>query len=168
MVESVIAYMSAGSNLGDRLGNLERGLRALLKAGLDVRQVSPVFETEPVGFREQPWFLNIALEVGTRLSPDGLLAVCLEIESGLGRVRLVPGGPRTLDLDILLYDNLLVDRPGLRIPHPRMAQRRFVLEPLARIASGVTHPELGLTVAALLASCTDSSRVVFSSNLAWP
>jgi 2-amino-4-hydroxy-6-hydroxymethyldihydropteridine diphosphokinase len=167
MAESAVAYLSAGSNLGERQANLERGVRALLDAGLVIRQVSPVFETEPVGFHEQPWFLNIALELETDLSPDQLLSCCLAGEAGLGRVRTIAGGPRTLDLDILLYGNLIIDRPGLRIPHPRMSRRRFVLEPLACIAPGMVHPESGLSISALLAACTDPSRVVFHSHLAW-
>jgi 2-amino-4-hydroxy-6-hydroxymethyldihydropteridine diphosphokinase len=168
MGESIIAYLSAGSNLGDRKINLERGIRALLDGGVSIRHISPVFETEPVGFREQPWFLNIALGVETQLSPDELLSGCLKIEADLGRVRTIAGGPRTLDLDILLYGNLVIDKPGLRVPHPRMALRRFVLAPLACIAPGIVHPELGRNISELLTTCKDPSKVVLHSSLAWP
>ena len=168
MAETAVAHLSAGSNLGDRKGNLARGMSALLGSGLRVRRVSPVFETEPVGLREQPWFLNVALEIETHLPPDELLSACLEIEAGLGRVRTIIGGPRTLDLDILLYGDLIIDKPGLRIPHPRMALRRFVLEPLACIAPYTVHPVLGETISGLLTICTDLSRVVLHSNLDWP
>jgi 2-amino-4-hydroxy-6-hydroxymethyldihydropteridine diphosphokinase len=165
MAQTSVAYLSAGSNLGDREGNLENGIRGLLEAGLVVRRISSVYETEPVGFLEQPWFLNIALETETHLSPKELLACCLKVEGRIGRVRSFTGAPRTLDLDILLYGDLIIDQPGLRIPHPRMAQRRFVLEPLAQIAPELLHPELKQDISYLLSTCADPSDVVLHSEL---
>lgn len=165
MVKTNVAYLSAGSNLGDRKSNLENGIRGLLEAGLVVRRISSVYETEPVGFLEQPWFLNIALEMGTHLSPRELLVCCLEVESRIGRVRTFAGAPRLLDIDILLYDDLIIDEPGLRIPHPRMTRRRFVLGPLAEIAPEVEHPELRVNIACLLSTCTDRSAVILHAKL---
>ncbi len=165
MAQTRIAYLSAGSNLGDRKGNLENGIRGLIEAGLVVRRISSVYETEPVGFLDQQWFLNIALGTETHLSPKELLACCLEVEGRVGRVRSFTGAPRTLDLDILLYDELIIDQPGLRIPHPRMAQRKFVLEPLAQIAPELLHPELKQKMSYLLSTCADPSGVVRHSEL---
>ncbi len=164
MTQAVVAYLSAGSNLGDRKDNLQQGVRRLVEAGLAVRRVSSIFETEPVGFQQQPWFLNIALEVETTLSPSQLLACCQEVETSAGRVRSFTGAPRTLDLDILLYGDVILDEPGLRIPHPRMHQRRFVLEPLVQIAPGLVHPELRQKVSHLLSVCADSSTVLLVSE----
>jgi 2-amino-4-hydroxy-6-hydroxymethyldihydropteridine diphosphokinase len=130
-----------------------------------VRRVSSVYETEPVGFLNQPCFLNIAVAVETRLPPSELLARCQDIEELHGRVRSFPGAPRVLDLDILLYDDLIIDGPSLQIPHPRMTQRRFVLEPLAQIAPEAIHPVLKQTILSLLASCRDGSRVTLHSEL---
>ncbi len=122
-------------------------------------RVSSLFETEPVGFREQPWFLNAVIEVETRLAPAALLGTCQAIESASGRIRTFRNAPRTLDLDILLYGNLMMSDPGLEIPHPRMAERRFVLEPLAQIAPALVHPVLKKTIRSLLEACPDSSAV---------
>jgi 2-amino-4-hydroxy-6-hydroxymethyldihydropteridine diphosphokinase len=133
--------------------------------GAFVRRVSSVFETEPVGFRDQPWFLNIAIEIETALSPHQLLAVCQEIEAARGRTRPFQWAPRTLDLDILLYGDRIVEEPYLQIPHPRMAQRRFVLEPLTQIAPALVHPVSHQTIAALLASCPDPATVIHHSEL---
>jgi 2-amino-4-hydroxy-6-hydroxymethyldihydropteridine diphosphokinase len=152
-------YLSAGSNLGNREANLEFGMDSLRQNGIVPVHVSPFFETEPVGFLDQPWFLNLAFEVESRLSPRQLLEECLEIEAQRGRKRTFANQPRTLDLDILLYNSEVVSEEGLVIPHPRMAERRFVLEPLARIASGVVHPLLEKTIATLLDECPDRSVV---------
>lgn len=165
MTGSHVAYLSAGSNLGDRKANMKSAIASLGTAGILVRRVSHIYETEPVGIADQPWFLNLVLEVETRLSPHGLLASCMGIEAGHGRVRTSPGAARTLDLDILLYDNLIIDEPDLRIPHPRMAERRFVLEPLAEIAPAVIHPVLGKSALSLLASCPDIPLVSLHSTL---
>ncbi len=152
-------YISAGSNLGDRKANLSEGLQLLRLAGVRPMSVSSFFETEPVENRDQPWFLNVALEVETVLPPQELLRCCLEIELARGRVRSFRGAARTLDLDILLYGDMVVQESHLTIPHPRMAVRRFVLEPLAEIAPQVIHPVLQLSVVSLLQICPDQSCV---------
>ena len=162
-----IAFLSAGSNLGDRAAHLLGGIASLREAGVLVHRVSPVYETEPVGFREQPWFLNMALQVETDLSPLALLAGCLEIEKAHGRAHSAQGAARTLDLDILLMGDLIMHVPELQIPHPRMALRRFVLEPLAQIAPEAFHPVLKTTIQCLLSVCPDSSVVKRASNLNW-
>ncbi len=159
MENTAIAFLSAGSNLGDRKANLERAFAALRDAGARPRRISSWFETEPMGFREQPWFLNVALEVETSLTPHGLLETCLAIEEAGGRVRTFQNAPRTLDLDILLYGDLVINCPQLVIPHPRLPERRFVLEPLAQLAPDVLHPVLKKTVRSLLESCPDTSAV---------
>ncbi len=153
------AYLSLGSNLGDRAAHLEFGLSGLEAAGIRCERSSSLYETEPVGFLDQPWFLNVVVRVETRCPPSELLECCLKVERARGRRRSFQNGPRTLDIDILLYDDLVLDEPGLSVPHPRMEQRRFVLEPLAEIASGVYHPVLMKTIRSLLDSCPDPSSV---------
>ncbi len=143
-------YLSLGSNLGDREWALREALRLLRAPDLRVARVSPVYETEPQDVRGQPWFLNLVAEIETDLFPRQLLARIQKIEKQLGRKRGVPKGPRTLDIDILLFGNSVIDAPDLVVPHPRMTERRFVLEPLAQLAPELRHPVLRRTVSELL------------------
>jgi 3-oxoacyl-[acyl-carrier protein] reductase len=145
---TVTAYIGLGSNLGDRQAHLDRAIQALQEhADINVTQISSIYETEPVGGPpDQPDYLNAVVEAETDLSPEELLDELQAIERALGRVRGERHGPRTLDLDLLLYGDLVQDQPELTLPHPRMHQRGFVLEPLAEIAPGVVHPRLGRTI----------------------
>jgi 2-amino-4-hydroxy-6-hydroxymethyldihydropteridine diphosphokinase len=133
-------YLSLGSNVGDREQNLREALERLEGPDLHVRRVSPTYETEPVEYTEQRWFLNLVAEAETELFPMQLLSRVGKIERALGRVRSVPKGPRTIDIDILLYGKTVVRSKELEIPHPRMAERRFVLAPLADLAPELRHP----------------------------
>ena len=141
-----IAYVALGTNLGDKRRQLENALAALQQAGVTVRRVSPFIETEPYGVTDQPAFLNGVCEVETTLSPQELLAILLKIETQQGRVRTRHWGPRLIDLDLLLYDDQIIDEPNLQVPHPDMENRGFVLQPLAAIAPQVVHPKLGQTI----------------------
>ena len=152
-------YLSLGSNLGDREKNLRTAIDALADAKVRVTRVSSFYETEPVDLREQPWFLNCAVQAETELPPMDLLPALRAIESRAGSKKLVPKGPRLIDLDILLYGDQTIDTPELQVPHPRMLMRKFVLTPLAEIAPEVRHPSWDGTVAELLAKVPDSSEV---------
>jgi 2-amino-4-hydroxy-6-hydroxymethyldihydropteridine diphosphokinase len=152
-------YLSLGSNMGDRARNMGRAVAALASHGVRVMRQSSLYETEPVEFRDQDWFLNSVVEAETDLTPEGLMDALLDVERSLGRRRLVPKGPRLIDLDILLFGSSSVRTPGLEIPHPRMAERRFVLVPLSEIAPDAWHPVLQKTIAALLAGSSDQSAV---------
>jgi 2-amino-4-hydroxy-6-hydroxymethyldihydropteridine diphosphokinase len=149
------AYLSLGSNLGNRKFNLKKAIRLLSDDLVRVRRVSPIYETAPRELLDQPWFLNLALEIETVLSAEELLARIAHVEAELGRQRNLPKGPRTVDIDILLYDDLVVNSPELTIPHRSMHERRFVLEPLADLAPDLRHPELGRTITELLAGLED-------------
>ncbi|HUB33088.1 MAG TPA: 2-amino-4-hydroxy-6-hydroxymethyldihydropteridine diphosphokinase [Bryobacteraceae bacterium] len=143
-------YLSLGSNVGDREANLQTALRAMPPAGIHVLRVSPIYETEPVEYASQRWFLNLVAETETDLLPLLLLARTSRIERELGRIRAVPKGPRTIDIDILLYENAVVHAPTLEIPHPRMAERRFVLAPLADLVPDLRHPVTHKSIRSLL------------------
>lgn len=143
-------YLGLGSNVGDREGHLRAALERLAAADLRVLRVSPVYETEPLELRDQRWFLNQVAEAETSLFPRQLLARVGRIERALGRVRAVPNGPRTIDIDILLYGSAVVRTAGLEIPHPRMGARRFVLAPLADLAPELRHPVTRKTVREML------------------
>ena len=140
------AYLSLGSNLGDREALLNQALERLQAAGVRTVRRSTIHETEPQDFRDQPWFLNIAVEVETDLTPQELLAAIWRIETEMGRQRTVPKGPRTIDIDILFFANLIIATPELEIPHPRLTERRFVLDPLSEIAPDLQHPITGKTI----------------------
>lgn len=140
-------YLSLGSNVGDRAANLNSAIERLKNLG-EVLAVSSFYETEPVEMANQPWFLNCAVALETEKMPKQLLSAVLGIERDLGRNRkkTPPKGPRTLDIDIILFGTAVIDMPGLRVPHPAMSERRFVLEPLAEIAPEVRHPVLKKTM----------------------
>jgi 2-amino-4-hydroxy-6-hydroxymethyldihydropteridine diphosphokinase len=145
-------YLSLGSNVGDRQAHLNAALDRLRAHGVNVLRVSPIYETEPVDYTAQGWFLNLVVEAATELFPRQLLERIGRIERGMGRRRTVAKGPRIVDIDILLFGNAVVDCPELQIPHPRMAERRFVLAPLADLAPGLLHPVLHRSVRDLLAA----------------
>lgn len=138
-------YLSLGSNVGDRQANLEGVITRLEELGR-VAAVSAFYETEPVEFAWQPWFLNCAVAVETELMPRQFLARVMAIEQVMGRKRIRAKGPRNIDIDIVLFGNSVVDTAGLVVPHPRMHERRFVLEPLAEIAAEVRHPVFKRTI----------------------
>jgi|SRR5690349_21371412 len=134
------AYLSLGSNLNDRQGNLRRALDLLASPEIQIERTSSLYETEPQDLHEQPWFLNLVVEIETTLFPMQLLGHIQKIEREMGRQRTVPKGPRTIDIDIVLFGNFIIDTPRLQVPHPRMPDRRFVLAPLAELAPELRHP----------------------------
>jgi 2-amino-4-hydroxy-6-hydroxymethyldihydropteridine diphosphokinase len=142
-------YIALGTNLGDRLANLHAALRSLPTA-VTVIDESPVYETPPWGYEDQPAFLNMVVKTETELEPEALLTYLKQIEAELGREKSVRWGPRLIDLDILFYDDLVIDTPPLVIPHPRLHERAFVLVPLANIAPNLNHPVLHKKIRGLL------------------
>ena len=154
------AYIALGSNLGDRAGNLLLAVRGMMEAAICVCRVSSIYETQPVSQVEQPPFLNMVAEVGNPLpAPEQVMARLLRIEFLLGRTRDIKDGPRTIDLDLLLYGDVESHTEFLMLPHPRLHERRFVLEPLVEIAPQLMHPTLKCTATELLASLQDDSAV---------
>ena len=139
-----LVYLSLGSNVGDRAAYLNAAIERLRTLG-EVAAVSSLYETEPVEFAAQPWFLNCAVKFNTEKMPKQLLNAVLDIEKEMGRKRLKKKGPRTIDIDILLFGNSIIETKGLTVPHPAMHERRFVLEPLAEIAPEARHPVLKRT-----------------------
>jgi 2-amino-4-hydroxy-6-hydroxymethyldihydropteridine diphosphokinase len=155
------AYVSLGSNLGDRAGYLLLAVRGMFAAGLDVIRMSSIYETEPVEYTDQPKFLNMVAELrGTTLPPpEQMLARMLRIEYALGRIRDVRMGPRTIDLDLLIYKDECRDTEFLRLPHPRLYLRRFVLTPLNELVPTLVHPTLKRSISDLLENTQDQSLV---------
>lgn len=166
----IAVYVGLGSNVGDRLANLHDAIERISKLNLDITGVSSVYETEPVGYAEQPWFLNQVIEAKIRdsmsevqpaIQAESFLFDLLEIEKAMGRERTFANGPRVIDLDLLFFGALTIKDTETRItiPHPRMHARRFVLEPLCEIAPDLVHPILKKTCRELLARSDDHSRV---------
>lgn len=152
-------YLSLGSNLGDREAMIARAVEELARAGVTPRRLSSLYATEPVGFLAQSWFLNCVLKAETKLTPRQLLRVVQRVEKDLGRERTTPGGPRTIDIDILLYGSSVIHASGLDVPHPRMGERRFVLVPLCELEPGLRLPRSRRSVTDLLARTADRSQV---------
>jgi 2-amino-4-hydroxy-6-hydroxymethyldihydropteridine diphosphokinase len=154
-----VIYLSLGSNVGDRARNINRAIARIQDAGIRIKKRSALYLTEPLELREQEWFLNCALQAETELPALELLHALQRVEQEAGRQRLIRSGPRTLDIDLLLFDSDVRRGPELEIPHPRMAGRRFVLVPLNEIAPTLIHPELHCAIADLLAKSVDRSAV---------
>lgn len=152
-----LVYLGLGSNLGDRTGALREALKKLDSPGLRLLNVSSVYETEPMGFREQGWFLNLCAEFETTLFPRQLLQRTQRVEREMGRRRTVKNGPRVIDIDILLYGHAVVDAVELHIPHPRYSERRFVLAPLAELKPALRDPVSGRTVTEMLSAVEGQS-----------
>jgi len=140
-----IVFLSLGSNVGDRAANLNAAIERLRTLG-EIVAVSSFYDTEPVGLAAQPWFLNCAVKLDTEKMPKQLLAGILDIEQQMGRRRVQKNGPRTIDIDILLFGNSIIETKGLTVPHIGMHERRFVLEPLAEIAPELRHPVFKRTI----------------------
>lgn len=155
----IIAYIGLGSNIGDKKNFCLRAIALLARAG-HVNKVSSFYCTEPVGHQAQDEFINAVVELETHLLPEQLVAACRTIEDELGRRRSTRWGPRTIDLDILLYGDAIINNPDLTIPHPLLTSRGFVLIPLCEIAPHIEHPVLQKTIIQLLQELKDPHRVV--------
>ena len=155
----MLVYLSLGSNLGDRRNYLQSAVADLAKKGVGILRTASLYSTEPKGLAAQPWFLNTIVETSTSEEPEALLDICLEIERSYGRVRVERDGPRTLDIDIILYGDRVLHSSRLTVPHPRYADRRFVLEPLAEIGPDIIDPVRHRTMRELLADCSDHAGV---------
>jgi 2-amino-4-hydroxy-6-hydroxymethyldihydropteridine diphosphokinase len=165
----ITAYVALGGNEGDRLGYLERAM-AEISERLIVTALSPLYETQPVGFIKQGWFLNAVVAIETDLSPGGLLAILQVVEQKLGKATPFPNGPRTIDLDILLYGGEIVDQVNLIVPHPRLHEREFVMRPLADLDGNAIVPTQGKTVCQLLCElgCTSEVRPWLGASNVFP
>jgi 2-amino-4-hydroxy-6-hydroxymethyldihydropteridine diphosphokinase len=157
-------YIALGSNVGDRKDNLREALRLLVEAGIRILKISSIYETEPVDYLEQAWFLNAVLEAQTDLPALDLLHSLRAIESAMGSKKPFAKGPRLIDLDILLYGTDTIATPEIQVPHPRMLERRFVLVPLAEIAPHLRHPSWPATAQQLLTALKDPSVVRLTSS----
>jgi 2-amino-4-hydroxy-6-hydroxymethyldihydropteridine diphosphokinase len=174
----IAAYIGLGSNVGDRVANLREATERIKTLGIEVVRQSSIYETEPVGFTDQPWFLNQVIEATVFVQPNAaqagaFLAELLDIEREMGRKRTIANGPRLIDIDLLLFDDLIVSHSNdpassnsadMVLPHPRMHERRFVLEPLCEIAPDLVHPALKKTSREILASLNDQSVVGLFKN----
>ena len=154
-----------GGNIGDRLANLENARKSIEQRCGPIHKQSSIYETEAWGFKDQPAFYNQAVCIETTLSPQDLITTLLAIEVDMGRERLIPLGPRTIDLDIIYYNQSIIESPGLSIPHPKIAVRNFVLAPLVEIAPDFEHPILKKTNFQLYEASTDTSVVYKKTEL---
>lgn len=155
------AYIGLGSNVGRRRAQITRAIELLQDTpGVEVLRQAPWYETEPVGVEGGRWFINTAVEVETELAPEELLRRCKGIEREVGRRERDRFGPREIDLDLLLYGDLVLEEEGLVLPHPELHRRRFVLEPLCELAPEMVHPRLGRTLQELLANLNERWRVI--------
>ncbi len=145
-------WLGLGSNLGDRESNLRRALELLQTSDLKIERVSPIYETAPQGYLEQDWFLNLVAAAETSLAPLEVLECCEAVEARLKRQRAIRNGPRTIDIDLLFYGDQVISNSRLKVPHPRYAERRFVLQPLADLEPGFRDPVNGRSVAKMLAA----------------
>lgn len=152
-------FISLGSNIGDRIGYCRKAIESMREFS-EIVEVSSLYETEPVGKEDQPNFINCAVQIRTELSPHQLLTKLNMIEETLGRVRDEKWGPRTIDLDIIFYNELVINDSDLTIPHPRAHLRRFVLDPIYEISPDYLHPMLNQTVSVLIKECKDKKQVV--------
>ena len=159
-----IAYVGLGSNLGDKASNIRKALDMLNTDGVSVLAESSFYETEPEGYEDQDWFINAVAQIETNLSPDELLKLFKGIEKAIGRTKTIRWGPREIDLDLLLYDQVCLSSPDLVIPHPRMHLRAFVLVPLAEIGADVLHPALGKTIGVLLTELQTAKSIQIISD----
>jgi 2-amino-4-hydroxy-6-hydroxymethyldihydropteridine diphosphokinase len=152
-------YLALGSNVGDREENLRRAIQLLSEAGIRIKKSSSIYETEPVDYLEQDWFLNSVLEAETELAPLELLRTMRGIEASMGSKKPFAKGPRLIDLDILLYGEQSIHTGELQVPHPRMLERKFVMVPLVEIAAELRHPSWTATAKDILAKSRDRSEV---------
>ncbi|HWY07670.1 MAG TPA: 2-amino-4-hydroxy-6-hydroxymethyldihydropteridine diphosphokinase [Candidatus Acidoferrales bacterium] len=155
----ITVYIALGTNVGEREANLLQALQLLPESGVHIRRVSSIYETEPVDYLDQEWFLNAVLEAQTELDALDLLSALRVIEARMGSKKAFAKGPRKIDLDILLYGDETIDTPELQVPHPHMLERKFVLIPLAEIAPNLRHPSWKSGVPQLLAATPDRSAV---------
>jgi dihydroneopterin aldolase/2-amino-4-hydroxy-6-hydroxymethyldihydropteridine diphosphokinase len=155
------AFLSIGSNIGDRLQNCQKAIQNLARSkDIKLIKTSSFYETEPWGEIKQDWFINFAVKVETMLDAEDLLALLQDIEKGFGRKRIIKGGPRIIDFDVLFFNREIVETEKLSVPHPRLHERRFVLMPLNEIAPDFIHPVLKRTIKELLRDVDDDKKVV--------
>ncbi|MDY6826289.1 MAG: 2-amino-4-hydroxy-6-hydroxymethyldihydropteridine diphosphokinase [Bacillota bacterium] len=168
MIKINIAYIGLGSNIGSRLTNLRQSLTLLARIpSIRIKTVSPIYETEPVGGPVQGYYLNACASLLTTLPPETLMEAMLDVENRIGRIRIERWGPRTIDLDMLVYENMVMNTARLALPHPRLGERCFVLIPLSDIAPNLAIPGQGKTVRELLSKCPSEEEVRYYLSANW-